>query len=349
MSSPSVVGVVGTAKNTGKTTTLSYLMHQARRLGVPLGITGIGYDGEELDNITSLPKPRLLIPEETIVATSEECLRNTSTKFEILARTDAVTALGEVIILRITQPGLIVLAGPNRMSTLRAVLDQMKNFGMKLLLVDGSLNRIAPMAEANKIVFTTGASRNTDISLLAEEMKVIERVFSYPTSDPLPAQLGHITLLEKEKSTETQLISLLDDADVLSVAAHVNEKTQRLFIPGLFSPAALRTLIVRLGKDCPELVIADPFKLLLAADPLELLSLLEFIDKSHLRLSIVHHPKLVAVTINPFYPKPTGTGFSAAYVDKNEMMEKFQRTLSSPLFNVKENTSDRLFTLCAQS
>ncbi|MCC6548479.1 MAG: hypothetical protein IT279_00265, partial [Ignavibacteriaceae bacterium] len=61
-------GIIGTAKNTGKTTTLNWLMKQQGSTGI--AVTGIGYDGEERDNITMLPKPRLRFEEGVIVATA---------------------------------------------------------------------------------------------------------------------------------------------------------------------------------------------------------------------------------------------------------------------------------------
>jgi cobyric acid synthase len=44
------VGIIGTAKNDGKTTTLSALLRSLKNRKI--AVTGIGYDGEEIDNIT---------------------------------------------------------------------------------------------------------------------------------------------------------------------------------------------------------------------------------------------------------------------------------------------------------
>ncbi|MBA7549071.1 hypothetical protein ES705_41544 [subsurface metagenome] len=54
-----VLGILGTAKNTGKTTTTSTLLKIANNRNLSVGITSIGYDGEDVDNITGLPKPRI--------------------------------------------------------------------------------------------------------------------------------------------------------------------------------------------------------------------------------------------------------------------------------------------------
>ncbi|MBU4562316.1 hypothetical protein KKB17_02785, partial [bacterium] len=57
--SSKVLGILGTAKNTGKTTTTSALLEIANNKNLSVGITSIGYDGEDIDNITGLPKPRI--------------------------------------------------------------------------------------------------------------------------------------------------------------------------------------------------------------------------------------------------------------------------------------------------
>jgi hypothetical protein len=346
MVNPHIIGVVGTAKNTGKTTTLSSLMQQARHRGLRLGVTGIGYDGEELDNITFLPKPRLHVSSNTIVTTSELCLAISTAKYEVLERTGIVTSLGEVLILRITQPGLVVVAGPNRKSTLARVVGKMKNVGVDILLIDGSLNRLAPLAIAEKIIFTTGAARDINISVLAEEMRTIERAFSFQTTARELPSSRSIALLEKSNTSNLPLYSLLDTDDASTVLENLTDKTEYVYIPGLISASAMQSLIERLPKNHPEIILSDPFTLLLASEPLVVSSLIELIEKNKVRISFASKLQLTAITINPFYPKLTGTAFAAAFVDKNEMMSHMHSAIHTPVFNVKEEESEILFSLC---
>ena len=344
-----VIGVVGTAKNTGKTTTLSYLMHHARKQGVRVGVTGIGYDGEEIDTITFLPKPRLYLSKGTIVTTSEGCLRNSSAQWNIRERTGMRTALGEVLILEITQPGLIVVAGPNRRTSLAHAVERMMALGVDLLLVDGSLNRIAPMSIVDSVVFTTGASRNVDCRVLAEEMKIVERMFSYPSGPSPVLAPPHITISGNGGAATVPISSLLDVQDVEAVAQKISAETKSVSIPGLVSTFALTRLLTRLEGRKIEIILADPFTFLLSAEPLELTSILSSIEKSSCTVSYSRKPRLAAITINPFYPKPTGTNFASAFIDKEAMMTAMRAALSSPLFNVKENDSPDLYSLCLRS
>ncbi len=344
-----VIGVVGTAKNTGKTTTLSYLMHHALKQGVRVGVTGIGYDGEEIDTITFLPKPRLYLSKGTIVTTSEGCLRNSSAQWKIIERTGMHTALGEILILEITQPGMVVVAGPNRRTSLKQAVQRMASLGVDLLLVDGSLNRLAPMAIVDSVVFTTGASRNIDCSVLAEEMRVVERIFSYPV-DPSPALTPlHITISGNGEASTIPISSLLDVQDAEAVTQKISTGIKIITIPGLVSTIALTRLLTNLQSKKIEITLSDPFTFLLSAEPLELASLLSSIEKSSCTVSYVRKPRLAAITINPFYPKPTGTNFASAFVDKEIMMATMRAALLSPLFNVKATDSPELYSLCFPS
>jgi uncharacterized NAD-dependent epimerase/dehydratase family protein len=70
------LGIAGTAKNTGKTTTLQAVVRAIRRSGTGVYLTSIGYDGEEVDTVTGLPKPKVVVEEGDMVATALSFLRS---------------------------------------------------------------------------------------------------------------------------------------------------------------------------------------------------------------------------------------------------------------------------------
>ncbi|HLP17024.1 MAG TPA: hypothetical protein VK470_12240, partial [Bacteroidota bacterium] len=175
-----IIGIVGTAKNTGKTTTLGAMIAESAAHQERLAVTSIGYDGEEIDTITGLPKPRLFLRTGTIVITSERCLAQTSAEFRVLTRTDVETALGRIAIVEITRDGLIVLAGPNTKKLLRGIIDELGQYGVDRMFVDGSFNRIAAMAAVETMIITTGASRSRETGFLSDESRAICRLFDLP-------------------------------------------------------------------------------------------------------------------------------------------------------------------------
>jgi len=173
-----IIGVAGTAKNTGKTTTLVTLIQTAYARGHLPGVTGIGYDGEERDNVTLLPKPRIIVKPGMIVHDLRTMSAGLHRAIACTAALLHVTALGEVVIT-VVEKGLVVVAGPNKTADLASVARQMQALGASELLVDGSLNRIAPMSVADRVVFATGGARSTNIGQLVEETSAIERIFRF--------------------------------------------------------------------------------------------------------------------------------------------------------------------------
>ncbi len=343
-----IIGIVGTAKNTGKTTSLSYLLSEAYQNKINFGVTGIGYDGEEIDNITFLPKPRLFFNAGTIITTSKNCLESTDIKFETLVKTEFKTALGEIVIVRTLSPGMVVIAGPNKKSALNEVISQMKKFEVEIIFVDGSLNRLTPLSIADKLIFTTGASRNTSIDFLVEEMKVIQKIFSFPKTNN-QIQSSVISLISERGKYEISSGSLLDLDDVNEILQKIQNSTNKIFIPNLISQKALIELINNLfaaRKNAIELILDSPISLLLFGEPASTSNTINLIDAHPINITYLNKPELTAVTVNPFYPKPINHSFKPEYIDKNLLLEQMSSNLNVNVFNLKDSGENKLFKEC---
>jgi molybdopterin-guanine dinucleotide biosynthesis protein len=343
-----VIGIIGTSKNTGKTTTLSYLLRHYYHHHISVGVTGIGYDGEETDNITFLPKPRLYLEAGTIATTSEKCLLSATAEYEILDRTGTFTALGEVIIVRVTNPGMLVIAGPNRLTTLTKVIELMCRYSIDTTFIDGSLNRIAPMSVADHVIFTTGGARNTDIRFLTAEMHAVELLFDLPLTTILPRTADTVILFSTNGEIVVPKTSLLDHADVQDLKVYLSPLISSIFVPALISLDALEEL----PKVCREvdvrnfeLILTDPCKLLLSGEPIRTSAVIEeIIAGSH--VSYLRKPLLSAITINPFYPDFQGQSYHTAYLDREQLFKSMKDTLpGTPVFNIKEPGNEKLFKL----
>ena len=136
------LGIAGTAKNTGKTTTTAAIIQELRIRAIPLFITSIGYDGENLDNITRLPKPKLWVEPGDIIATAAKCFKFSTASFRMLEETEVCTPLGKVWIAEVKKAGLVVTAGPNKSSDVKIVSALLRRIGPGVILFDGALNRI---------------------------------------------------------------------------------------------------------------------------------------------------------------------------------------------------------------
>ena len=179
----SVVGILGTAKNTGKTTTTNTLLDNAIQNRLSIGLTSIGYDGEDLDNITELPKPRIRGVKGMLIATAERCLTAGTAQIRPIVRTPLKTPLGDIVIGRVVEEGLVVLAGPNKGRDLNTLLQGINELECNLTFVDGALNRLVPLMETEALVLATGASRDTSTEFLAHEVRSIYQIFGLPVWD----------------------------------------------------------------------------------------------------------------------------------------------------------------------
>jgi len=278
-----VLGILGTAKNTGKTTTTSVLLEIANNRNLSVGITSIGYDGEEIDNITGLPKPRVFAKIGTIIATSDRCLKAGTAKIKKLEETNFSTPLGNIVIGRITKEGLVVIAGPNKGDELSIIIGKLKRLGNKLILVDGALNRIVPLMKTDALILTTGAARSIDNVFLAREVQCICNLFDLPKIDKKnlmnlkDIDQKVVTLIQKDNSKRFLTInSLINLSDIQELISRLDEETQLIFIPGVFTEFALNELIKKNSKllKNKNIIIPNPTHLLVGSNTISLMDAL---------------------------------------------------------------------------
>ena len=108
---------------------MKVVMDGAEAKELTLALTSIGYDGELVDHITGLPKPRIYAPAGTLLAIAEKCAQASQADVEILKRTEMETVLGRVVIGRIRKPGLVLLAGPTKSVDIRRANAYLQEYG----------------------------------------------------------------------------------------------------------------------------------------------------------------------------------------------------------------------------
>ncbi len=329
------IGFAGTAKNTGKTTAALQLLEQAHAAGYRTALTSIGYDGEALDNVTGLPKPRYFARRGALVATAEGCLSSGDARCKVVQRTEVETALGEVVIAEVEQPGRVVLAGPNKGIELEQVLSLLATAGADLTIADGALNRLVPLLCTSGLVFSTGAAFEPDIPKLAGHLAALCKLFE-PTlsahAAPIQAGAARITLEFADRTTRDLAHGSLIAAGTLGqLLDAVDRPLSRLTIPGACLPALLRELLHRRAGllSGVELVFSSPLHLIAGAGPLEWQAVFE---DTACRPAYLRTLPLLFITVNPFYPRyrqRTG-GYTAAYVDKTELLSACRAQITHP-------------------
>lgn len=351
-----VLGILGTAKNTGKTTTTSVLLEIANNRNLSVGITSIGYDGEEIDNITGLPKPRVFAKIGTIIATSDRCLKAGTAKIEKLEETNFSTPLGNIAIGKITKEGLVVIAGPNKGDELSIIIEKLKRLGNELILVDGALNRIVPLMKTDALILTTGAARSIDNVFLAREVQCICNLFDLPKIDKRnlmnleDINQKVVTLIQKDNSKKFSTInSLINLSDIQELMSRLDKETQSIFIPGVLTEFALNELIKKNSKllKNKNIIIPNPTHLLVGSNTISLMDTLFKMKKLEINLKIIKTIPILAVTVNPFYPlyRYENSRYEKGWVNKDKLYNKVKSIVTIPVIDIIREGSDNLFNI----
>ncbi|ODA39679.1 hypothetical protein [Desulfosporosinus sp. BG] len=339
-----ILGVSGTAKNTGKTTTTISLLNYFTLQRIKLGLTSIGYDGESVDNVTGLPKPRLFVPRGVLVVTAARCLEVSSAKLSVIETLPIPTPLGKLVCAKVEREGLVVTAGPNQTRHLRTVREWLYRHGAELIIVDGALNRMAPMVETDGLILATGASYKPDSQQVAFDAQYLAEACNCL---PVPQDLVREGLLnvgttvvwgKNHKILAATTQSLLEPGE-LEPLERVAQQAVGLYCPGLITPSCLRRLMEIPFAPAMLWVMQDPTKILIANEP----SLIHgFLLKIREAGSSVVYRKplpLLAITVNPFYPqyRYETDNYEPAYVERSELKELVAKAAKIPVFDVVQD------------
>lgn len=350
-----IIGIAGTAKNTGKTTTTTALIEEINKRGMNIGITSIGYDGEEIDNVTGLPKPRIRLRQGTLVAISEKCLKTSSAEIKIIEKTNLITPLGKIIVGKIVGDGLVVLAGPNKSRDLKTINCILKEKNCNLIIVDGALNRLAPMVETHGIILATGAARNYDINLLARETKAIINIFELNKIDKALKDVKCIVLQTGNKGIKrlnsTSLITKETASEIINYY-NQTDKVEFVYIPGIVSAEILEEFIDKTAKIIrgTTIVLTDPIKLLVSGNPIHINNLIEKVRTLGGDFAVTKNIPVLCVTINPFYPayRFNHETYFPDYVDADMLKRTMEKYIDIPVINVVKEGAEKIFSIIKQ-
>lgn len=308
-----VIGFAGTAKSTGKTTTLVEVIKYFAEKHNRLFITGIGYDGEDFDNLTGLPKPRVFVPEGAIVASALPLLKASDAGFADLKDTGVRCALGRIFTGTATSPGRVVLAGPASTRDLASVLAFAPEDSVVLL--DGAFSRISPMAIADCLILATGAARSRDSHRIAREINAMDRIMGLPVIELLPGA--------DEGSGDGLLqvsggLFLPGQGQELAWRLNGSVKLQTAHVTGIVNPEVFLEALeeMNLNEHREVSVVFDhPIMLLLSGDLLRWEEVFSIIPEVGLTVGVRATTTLLGITINPYTPTESGAGkYIATYV-----------------------------------
>jgi hypothetical protein len=295
------VALVGLAKNTGKTETLTAILAEHATAGRPVGVTSIGRDGEAHDVIDArIEKPRLHLVAGSLVATTGELLRASGVAHERLAQTGVRTPLGEVVLARLSEPGIVEVAGPGAAADVRAVSEAMAELGAEQVLIDGAIDRRAASspAVADGLVMATGAVLGQDIeqvvAITADAVDLVR----------LPRARGEPAVSAAAESHERVALErrLALNGEPSEIAALLRERPRAstFLVDGALSERLLEGLLLarreRAGREL-RVVVADPTKVFLSRrGP-------SWYGRQGIAIEVLRTIELKAITVNPVAPQ----------------------------------------------
>ena len=298
------ISIIGMEKNSGKTTTLNYILNNLRGKKI-IGLTSIGRDGEDCDRVTNTYKPRIYVEKGSLIATAKNLLCKCDITKEVLATTGITTPLGEIIILRALSGGFVDVAGPSYNSALIKIRDIMLDFGCDLVLIDGALSRkgSAGNSVSEATILATGASFSSDITKVVKESNYNVKMLRLPQCSDKTANLTkQILKMGKIGFIDTQSnIEVLDLPTSLNfhreIIDRVKPSHRYLILGGAVSRGLIESIIQNreLFKSF-TIVIEDGTKIFIDSNMYHKLSTIP------VKLEVLNSINLLCLTCNPTSP-----------------------------------------------
>ncbi len=301
-----VISIVGMGKNVGKTTTLNYLISSLP--STKIGLTSIGYDGEDIDTITNKPKPKITVLENTIFATATTLLKHTQLDFDILVETKMNTPLGEVVLVRAKSSGNVILAGPSMKSQIKEIIDLFWGYNVEKIFIDGAFGKMvstdASLVDAT--ILATGLAYHPNIDKIVND--TIYRAHLYQNENLYKVQDEEVLIISDVIGNELEKAKQID-----------SKMTNRL--NGALTDRFINEILYNSSKRNLKFILDNPTMCFVSN---------EVAQKALLRninIYFANTTKLLAITINPTSPH-------GLVIDSNLLKEKLASKTNIPVFDV---------------
>ena len=320
------LSIVGLEKNTGKTVCLNYILHRMNQLGVHVGVTSIGVDGEQVDSVFATAKPEITLFRGTHFITSEKHYLIRQAVTNLVAVDSQRTSLGPLVTAEVLIPGKVLLSGAATTAVLRKQIQSLDSMGVDISIVDGALSRLslASPTVTEAMILATGAAVSANVKQLIVKTKFLHSLILLDEVDA--------TLRERLVSIPSGLWGIDDDGqphDLGIASVFLIDKAEKdilrygkiLFASGAVSDRLLRILAAK-DKDI-TLIARDFTKFFLTPE-----AYVEFTRRGG-RLMVLQRSRLIAVTLNPTSPQ----GF---LLDSQSTCHALADALQTPVYDVKK-------------
>ncbi len=320
------VAIVGMAKNTGKTTCLNYVLDNLHKANKRLAVTSIGVDGEERDVLYHTLKPRINLRKGNYFITSEKHFEERELAAKVLLVSNKLTALGPLITAKVESEGKVILSGPSDSLWLQSCINELHNFNIDVVLVDGALSRmsLASPAITDAMVLCTGAACSINLDQLVKRVKYqTELINLKQVEDQLitvcdAIQEGVWGLSKGGEAYEKITESLFLDFEI---SPEMFAKYEYVFVNGALTESFMKNILAEQSDSKIKLIVRDFSKIFV-----EPASFKKFIRRGG-SIEVLQKAKLLAVCTNP--TSPEGYNF-----DPEILRSAVEKAINIPVFDI---------------
>ena len=317
------LSIVGLEKNTGKTVCLNYILHRMNQLGVHVGVTSIGVDGEQVDSVFATAKPEITLFRGTHFITSEKHYLIRQAVSRLVAVDSQRTSLGPLVTAEVLIQGKVLLSGAATTAVLKRQIQSLDSMGVDISIVDGALSRLslASPTVTDCMILATGAAVSANVKQLIAKTRHLYQLICLDEVDE--------TLRNRLSIIESGIWAIDNDGEIhdLEIASvFLIDRSEKdilrfghtLFAAGAISDRLLKILAAK-GKDIT----------LIARDFTKIFVTPEVYTRRGNRLMVLQRSKLIAITLNPTSPQ----GF---LLDSKSTCDALSDALQTPVYDVKK-------------
>ena len=320
------LSIVGLEKNTGKTVCLNYILRRLNDMGVHVGVTSIGVDGEQVDSVFATAKPEITLYEGTHFITSEKHYLMRQVVSRLVAVDSLRTSLGPLVTAEVLIQGKALLSGAATTEVLKKQIQWFDSMGIKLSIVDGALSRLslASPTVTDAMILATGAAVSANVKQLISKTRFLYNLIKLDeVEEPLRNKLGNIEsgLWAIDSEGEIHDLGITSVFLIDRSEKDIMRFGKTFFASGAISDRLLKILNTK-GNDI-TLIARDFTKMFLTPEVYT-----EFLRKGN-RLLVLQQSKLIAITLNPTSPQ----GF---LLDSKSTCDALSDALGTPVYDVKK-------------
>lgn len=293
-----VISIIGLSKNAGKTTVLGALLRSLPPQ-VPIGLVSIGVDGEERDAWSGREKPSIEVPQSGWIATAEMYINQNPGQWEIISHTGLSSTAGAIYLVKAKRPGRTVLAGVVTKEGIERVIQLMREYGCRFVLVDGAYDRKASSSPflSDQVIAVVGASMGKNLK------EVCHRFAEFYALICIPSCTDNLGIQAIERSIQNRCLVGVFDGEIREYPdssiwrwkeKEVKEPIETMAYFGALTDRGLTAL--RSLKGLKKIIVPDFTHLFISKDALR-----RFQAQGG-QIQVLRNTQLSMVAVNPISP-----------------------------------------------